>query len=192
MAAITAAEQGVRQVLVLEGTPEPLQKVRISGGGRCNVTHACWDPRELVTHYPRGSRPLRGPFSRFACGDAIVWFDEHGLTLVEEPDGRMFPQQNRSEAVIQCLQRAAWALGVQLRTKAMVQQVRVHPEGGFVLEGRGLEHKPPLGVNAHLLDHGLRAQLDTRRPYRLLQALNHGLRTVLLREHPSIGFLHQR
>ena len=61
MAAITAAEQGVRRVLVLEGTPEPLQKVRISGGGRCNVTHACWDPRELATHYPRGSRPLRGP-----------------------------------------------------------------------------------------------------------------------------------
>ena len=84
MAAITAAEQGVRQVLVLEGTPEPLQKVRISGGGRCNVTHACWDPRELSTHYPRGSRPLRGPFSRFACGDAIAWFDEHGLTLVED------------------------------------------------------------------------------------------------------------
>ena len=76
MAAITAAEQGLRQVLVLEGSPEPLQKVRISGGGRCNVTHACWDPRELATHYPRGSRPLRGPFSRFACGDAIAWFDD--------------------------------------------------------------------------------------------------------------------
>ena len=139
MAAITAAEQGVRQVLVLEGTPEPLQKVRISGGGRCNVTHACWDPRELATHYPRGSRPLRGPFSRFACGDAIAWFDEHGLTLVEEPDGRMFPQQNRSEAVIQCLQEAAKASGVQLRTKAMVQQVTIHPDGRFALEGRGLE-----------------------------------------------------
>ena len=139
MAAITAAEQGVRHVLVLEGTPEPLQKVRISGGGRCNVTHACWDPRELATHYPRGSRPLRGPFSRFACGDAIAWFDEHGLTLVEEPDGRMFPQQNRSEAVIQCLQKAARTSGVELRTKVMVQQVRVHPKGGFVLEGRGLE-----------------------------------------------------
>ena len=73
MAAITAAEQGVRQVLVLEGTPEPLQKVRISGGGRCNVTHACWDPAELVGHYPRGQRPLRGPFSRFASGDAVAW-----------------------------------------------------------------------------------------------------------------------
>ena len=151
MAAITAAEQGVLQVLVLEGTPEPLQKVRISGGGRCNVTHACWDPRELATHYPRGHRPLRGPFSRFACGDAIAWFDEHGLTLVEEPDGRMFPQQNRSEAVILCLQKAARASGVQLRTKAMVQKVRVHHEGGFVLEGRGLE---PLHARCLMLATG--------------------------------------
>ncbi len=139
MAAITAAEQGLAQVLVLEGTPEPLQKVRISGGGRCNVTHACWDPRELATHYPRGSRPLRGPFSRFACGDAIAWFDEHGLTLVEEPDGRMFPQQNRSESVIQCLQNAARAAGVQLRTRSMVHQVHSQPDGGFRIEGRGLE-----------------------------------------------------
>ena len=138
MAAITAAELGVQRVLLLEGTPEPLQKVRISGGGRCNVTHACWDPGELVTHYPRGSRPLRGPFSRFACGDAISWFDDHGLTLVAEADGRMFPEQNRSEAVIQCLQKAAVAAGVQLRTRAMVQEVVVEPAGGFVLNGRGL------------------------------------------------------
>ena len=64
MAAITAAEAGVPQVQLWEATAEPLSKVRISGGGRCNVTHACWDPRELVSHYPRGSRPLRGPFSR--------------------------------------------------------------------------------------------------------------------------------
>ena len=138
MAAITAAELGVQRVLVLEGTPEPLQKVRISGGGRCNVTHACWDPGELVTHYPRGSRPLRGPFSRFACGDAISWFDDHGLTLVAEADGRMFPEQNRSEAVIQCLQRAAVAAGVQLRTRVMVQGVVADPSGGFVVNGRGL------------------------------------------------------
>ncbi|MGC6482955.1 MAG: NAD(P)/FAD-dependent oxidoreductase [Synechococcus sp.] len=138
MAAITAAELGVQQVLVLEGTPEPLQKVRISGGGRCNVTHACWDPGELVTHYPRGRRPLQGPFSRFACGDSISWFEEHGLTLVEEDDGRMFPKQNRSEAVIQCLQKAAVAAGVQLRTRVMVQGVVAEPSGGFVVEGRGL------------------------------------------------------
>ena len=152
MAAITAAEQGLRRVAVLEATPEPLHKVRISGGGRCNVTHACWDPAELATHYPRGSRPLRGPFSRFACGDAIAWFDEHGLTLVEEPDGRMFPQQNRSEAVIHCLQTAANAVGVQLRTQVMVQQVAAQRHGGFVVRGRGLEQ--PLNTRKLMLATG--------------------------------------
>ena len=152
MAAITAAEQGVAGVLVLEGTPEPLQKVRISGGGRCNVTHACWDPLELASHYPRGSRPLRGPFSRFACGDAVAWFHEHGLTLVEEPDGRMFPIQNRSEAVIQCLRLAAVTAGVQLRTRAMVQRVTVDADGEFVVEGRGLEE--PLRARRLMLATG--------------------------------------
>jgi len=168
MAAITAAELGVQRVLVLEGTPEPLQKVRISGGGRCNVTHACWDPGELVTHYPRGSRPLRGPFSRFACGDAISWFDDHGLTLVAEADGRMFPEQNRSEAVIQCLQKAAVAAGVQLRTRAMVQEVVVEPAGGFVLNGRGLT--APLRAQKLMLATG--GHPSGRR---LAQSLGHNL-----------------
>ena len=90
MAAITAAEQGLARVLVLEGTPEPLQKVRISGGGRCNVTHACWDPRELARQLSAWQSALRGPFSRFACGDAIAWFDEHGLTLWKSPTAGCF------------------------------------------------------------------------------------------------------
>ena len=71
----------VQRVLVLEATAEPLTKVRMSGGGRCNVTHACWDPGELVGHYPRGQRPLRGPFSRFASGDSVAWFSDRGLDL---------------------------------------------------------------------------------------------------------------
>ena len=131
MAAITAAERGVRDVLILEATQEVLTKVRISGGGRCNVTHACWDPRELVGHYPRGSRPLQGPFSRFACGDSMAWFEEHGLTLVEESDGRMFPQQNRSEAVVECLSRAASAAGVKIQCNSAVRQLRCLKGGGF-------------------------------------------------------------
>ena len=134
MAAITAAEQGCRRVLVLEATPEPLTKVRISGGGRCNVTHACWDPRELVGHYPRGSRPLRGPFSRFACGDSVGWFSDHGLELVEEADGRMFPEANRSEAVIDCLLKAARAVGVEWECRAPVRRVEA-TETGFALHG---------------------------------------------------------
>ena len=145
MAAITAAEQGCRRVLVLEATPEPLTKVRISGGGRCNVTHACWDPRELVGHYPRGSRPLRGPFSRFACGDAVGWFSDHGLELVQEADGRMFPEANRSEAVIDCLLKAARAVGVEWACRAPVRRVEptatgfdVHGVDGHVWQGQRL------------------------------------------------------
>lgn len=139
MGAIAAAEAGIRRVLVLEATADPLTKVRLSGGGRCNVTHACWDPAELASHYPRGQRPMRGPFSRFATGDAVAWFADHGLELVEEADGRMFPRQNRSEAVIHCLRMAAKAAGVQLRPRAMVQRVTAQPGGGFAVHSRGLD-----------------------------------------------------
>ena len=137
MAAITAAEQGLQRVLVLEATPEPLSKVRLSGGGRCNVTHACWDPTELVGHYPRGQRPLRGPFSRFASGDAVAWFADRGLDLVEEDDGRMFPQANRSSAVVNCLRQAAKRSGVQLITGSAVQAVAGDISAGFVASCRG-------------------------------------------------------
>ena len=136
MAAISAAEAGVRPVLLLESTPEPLGKVLISGGGRCNVTHACWDPRELVGFYPRGSRALRGPFSRFAAGDAVAWFDEHGLELVEEDDGRLFPRSQRSTSVIRTLQQAAERAGVELRTHTALQRAEALPTGGFALELR--------------------------------------------------------
>ena len=129
MAAITAAEAGVPQVQLWEATAEPLSKVRISGGGRCNVTHACWDPRELVGHYPRGSRPLRGPFSRFAAGDAVAWFAERGVELVEEADGRMFPVSNRSSSVIEALRQAARSAGVQLLTVASKTTVRSTASG---------------------------------------------------------------
>ncbi|MEN9495392.1 MAG: hypothetical protein RLZZ137_432 [Cyanobacteriota bacterium] len=136
MAAIAAAEAGLRRVLVLESTPEPLGKVLISGGGRCNVTHACWDPRELVGHYPRGGRALRGPFSRFAAGDAVAWFDDHGLELVEEPDGRLFPRSNRSSSVIQTLRQAALRVGVELRTHTALQRAEPLSGGGFALQVR--------------------------------------------------------
>ncbi|SBO44101.1 NAD(P)/FAD-dependent oxidoreductase [Cyanobium sp. NIES-981] len=135
MAAITAAEAGVRDIHVLEATQEPLQKVRISGGGRCNVTHACWDPHELVGHYPRGQRALRGPFSRFACGDAVAWFDARGLELVEEPDGRLFPRSNRSSSVVATLRSAAAAAGVTVHTGMSVQALLAE-RGGFGLQVR--------------------------------------------------------
>ncbi|MEB3349578.1 MAG: NAD(P)/FAD-dependent oxidoreductase [Cyanobacteriota bacterium] len=135
MAAICAAEAGVRGIHLLESTSEFLHKVRISGGGRCNVTHACWDPRELVCHYPRGSKALRGSFSRFAAGDAVAWFDAHGLELVEEPDGRLFPRSNRSSSVVSSLRRAAAAAGVTLHSGEALQAA-CHDGQDFQLELR--------------------------------------------------------
>ncbi|MEB3266519.1 MAG: aminoacetone oxidase family FAD-binding enzyme [Cyanobacteriota bacterium] len=133
MAAIAAAEAGVGDVWLLEATPEPLQKVRISGGGRCNVTHGCWDPRALVGHYPRGGRALLGPFSRFATGDAVAWFHDHGLELVEESDGRLFPRSNRSASVIDCLRRAAAVAGVGLVCGDGLAAAEALAAGGFHL-----------------------------------------------------------
>ncbi|MBM5800881.1 MAG: NAD(P)/FAD-dependent oxidoreductase [Cyanobacteria bacterium K_DeepCast_35m_m2_023] len=142
MAAIVAAEAGVTGVHLLEATPEPLTKVRISGGGRCNVTHACWEPRALVGHYPRGSRPLRGPFSRFASGDAVAWFADHGLELVEEPDGRLFPRSNSSASVVAALRQAARRAGVQVHLGAALQQVRVADGAGFQAVVRSSDGTP--------------------------------------------------
>jgi len=137
MAAIAAAEAGATDLWILEATAEPLHKVRISGGGRCNVTHACWDPRALVGHYPRGGQALRGPFSRFATGDAVGWFAAHGLALVEEPDGRMFPRSNRSSSVVATLRNAAITAGVRCREGAALQAAESLPGGGFRLRLRG-------------------------------------------------------
>jgi predicted Rossmann fold flavoprotein len=137
MAAIAAAEAGVRDIVLLEATTEPLHKVLISGGGRCNVTHACWDPRALVGHYPRGGQALRGPFSRFATGDAVAWFDAHDLELVEEADGRLFPRSNRSESVAATLRRAALQAGVQLHAGVALQQASPRAGSGFDLRLRG-------------------------------------------------------
>jgi predicted Rossmann fold flavoprotein len=139
MAAITAAEAGLEQVEIWEATPEPLAKVRISGGGRCNLTHACWDPSELVNNYPRGERPLRGPFSRFATVDAVAWFSERGVELQEEADGRIFPVSNSSATVVQALRRRADAVGVEVHTKRPLQTVQNLNNGGFALRPRGLK-----------------------------------------------------
>ena len=129
-AAIAAAEQGA-EVTVLEKTPRFLEKVRISGGGRCNVTHACWDPREFATRYPRGGRALLGPFLKFSARDTVAWFEARGVRLKTEADGRMFPVTNSSETIIDCLLDAAQKAGVRLRLKCTVESVIKLAEGGF-------------------------------------------------------------
>ncbi|BBL86174.1 HI0933-like protein (chromatophore) [Paulinella micropora] len=125
MAAITAAEAGVQQVLILESTDNPLNKVRISGGGRCNITHACWNPKDLIRHYPRGNYSLLNPLSTFGAGDAIAWFADHGLRLIEEIDGRMFPESHSSSSVINTLKRAAEKVGICIQSNKYVEMISI-------------------------------------------------------------------
>ena len=108
---------------VLERGKSVLEKVRISGGGRCNVTHGCWDPADLARHYPRGERELLGPFHKFACGDTISWFEDRGVPLKIEEDGRVFPQSDSSQSVIDCLWNQARDLGIKVVTGARVDRL---------------------------------------------------------------------
>ncbi|MDO5969858.1 NAD(P)/FAD-dependent oxidoreductase [Flavivirga aquimarina] len=102
-AAINIAEQNQNlKVAILERGKEGLQKVKISGGGRCNVTHAEFIPSELVQNYPRGEKELLGPFHRFMTGDTMEWFEKRGVALKIEDDGRMFPESNSSQTIIDC------------------------------------------------------------------------------------------
>lgn len=130
LAAITAAEaRPARKIIVLEKSRQPLAKVRISGGGRCNVTHACFDVAELVRAYPRGSRELRGPFTRFGPRETVAWFARHGVPLKTEADGRMFPTTDSSETIVECLLNAARQAGVELRTQVEVTQIERRADG---------------------------------------------------------------
>lgn len=119
-------------VLLLEKSGVLLSKVRISGGGRCNVTHACFDPKQLVLNYPRGSKELIGPFTRFQPRDTIQWFAERHVELKTEADGRMFPMTDDSATIIDCLLREARKLDVEIRTKQRIKQI-VKVEGRFQL-----------------------------------------------------------
>jgi predicted Rossmann fold flavoprotein len=122
--AINIAEKNPKlKVAILERGAEVLQKVRISGGGRCNVTHACFEPNELVKFYPRGEKELRGPFHQFCSGDTIEWFEKHGVELKIEADGRMFPVSNSSQTIIDCFLKATQKLGIAVLTGQSVQSI---------------------------------------------------------------------
>ena len=122
------------EILILEKTAHFLSKVKISGGGRCNVTHACFDPRELTTRYPRGERALIAPFQQFHAADTVAWFEQHGVKLKTEADGRMFPATDSSQTIIDCLINAATAAGIKLKTNCGVETVIKKSGGGFELE----------------------------------------------------------
>lgn len=116
-AAITCAEANPDfNVTILEKSPQFLYKVKISGGGRCNVTHACFEPKQLVKNYPRGEKQLLGPFTRFNPSNTIEWFENRDVKLKAEEDGRMFPSTDSSQTIIDCFLREAKRLNIKIET----------------------------------------------------------------------------
>tara|TARA_B100000214_G_scaffold6278_1_gene4599 strand:- start:683 stop:1903 length:1221 start_codon:yes stop_codon:yes gene_type:complete len=129
MGAITAVSSGLRSVFILEGTSKVLEKVRISGGGRCNLTNSCYEISDLVNNYPRGEKQLIGLFNRFSTTEAFYWFQKKGLSLKVEKDGRVFPCSDSSEDVIKCLTDVAKNSGVKILTNSHVKQISIIKDG---------------------------------------------------------------
>ena len=183
--AIQAAQANPNaEVILLEKSTKILAKVLISGGGRCNVTHHCLDNARLVQHYPRGAKELRSAFERFSVNDTIAWFATQGVTLKTEADGRMFPDTNKSETIIQALTEAAKLAKVKIYTN--LQQIKVH----YLAPGFNVQDKDG---NSFIFDKILIAtggapQIEN---FKWLQALGHdiippvpSLFTFNLKQHP--------
>jgi len=111
------------KIAILERGKEVLTKVRISGGGRCNVTHAEFNPKNLTLNYPRGEKELLGPFHQYSSGDTIRFFKERGIALKIEEDGRMFPESNSSQTIIDCFLSETERLGVHVKTLSAVKRI---------------------------------------------------------------------
>ncbi|RED46802.1 hypothetical protein DFQ10_101578 [Winogradskyella eximia] len=138
-AAINIAEQHPDlSVAILERGKEGLQKVKISGGGRCNVTHAEFIPSELVLNYPRGEKELLGPFHRFMTGDTIAWLEERGVELKIEEDGRMFPVSNSSQTIIDCFLNEAEKHRVEVLYNHAVKSIDTLADGFKIETSQGI------------------------------------------------------
>ncbi|HIB38574.1 NAD(P)/FAD-dependent oxidoreductase [Mesonia sp.] len=125
------------KITILERGKEVLTKVRISGGGRCNVTHAEFIPKELSKNYPRGEKELLGPFHQFMTGDTIAWFDERGIELKTEEDGRMFPITDSSETIIDCFLAETERLNIEIKTGHSVQDIQQNNDRWLVKTSKG-------------------------------------------------------
>lgn len=111
------------KITILEQNSDVLQKVKVSGGGRCNVTHACFDPRELVQFYPRGNKELLSVFTKFQPGDTMDWFDQRKVSLKIENDNRIFPESNSSQTIINSFLNEVQQKNVEVKTKCAVKEI---------------------------------------------------------------------
>ncbi len=128
--AIQAAElKPGQKIIILEKTTKLLSKVRISGGGRCNVTHHCFEPTQLSYHYPRGQKPLKSLFRKYQATNVVTWFERKGIKLKAEDDGRMFPVTDDSETIIDCFLMQAQKHGIKIEMNAGVEEINVLPDG---------------------------------------------------------------
>lgn len=167
-AALTAAAQAPsKSVIILESSPRLLTKVRISGGGRCNVTHNQYDVQTFCQNYPRGSKELRSPFHRFHVSETVSWFEKRGVKLVSEEDGRMFPSTNSSETIVKCFLEEAQKLSVTIETKSPVKAIRVDNNGHFLLE---LSNDRSIKASSALIATG-----SSKKGYELAKALGHSI-----------------
>lgn len=192
-AAITAAEANPSaQVTIYEQSKRTLQKVKISGGGRCNVTHNCFDPKELATRYPRGAKELRAAFHRWQPQDTIDWFAQRGVQIKAEPDGRMFPTTDDSQTIIDCFHQAARKAGVQLRKENGVKSLSIQQttnnkqlilqlsDGGSVsadkvLVATGSLKASPLTSSLEILGHSIAPLAPSLFAFNLADKRTHGL-----------------
>lgn len=134
--AITAKKANPRaHVILFEKSAQLLSKVKVSGGGRCNVTHSCFDPKTLVHNYPRGNKELIGPFSRFQPMDTMQWFESRGVQLKTEEDGRIFPITDDSQTIINCLLMEAQKLGVEIRLKQKLDAIEKRSDRFYLTFG---------------------------------------------------------
>ena len=168
-AAIRCAESNPKlKVLIIEKASQTLGKVIISGGGRCNVTHACFEPAQLITYYPRGGNELRGAFSRFQPQDTVQWFEARGVKLKVENDGRMFPVSDDSNTIADCLRESAREAGVRVELRTSLLEVEKGLRGRFRLEVRNEANVLPLQTKKLLIATG-----SDRKTLDILQSLGH-------------------
>lgn len=156
-------DENLFEVTILEQNSEVLQKVKISGGGRCNVTHACFDPKELVSYYPRGNKELHSVFHKFQPGDTMEWFEQRNVSLKIEKDNRIFPESNSSQTIIHTLTNEVSRKNFQIKTKSVV------------LEIDRLENQYLVKTNEqhYFADHVVYATGSSPKSLKLIQNLGH-------------------
>ena len=162
-----ARNPGLR-VLLIEKASQTLGKVLISGGGRCNVTHACFDPARLITFYPRGANELHGAFTRFQPTDTVKWFESRGVKLKTEADGRMFPVTDSSATIAEGLREAAKRAGVKVEVGTNLLGVKKSRSDGFRLEVRNGAHVFHLQTRKLLVATG-----SDRKTLEIVKSLGH-------------------